>query len=147
MKEYTPPVLLEPEGVLMRILKVHAEKGRRKPKMFPGTVRDAAMFWIAHQEPPNDLTEPVTENWVNDQLIGYNTPFHDRLSYTLRQFLKLNDLYQTLVIEAAERGIYWRGEGMNIFPTIVRESDEMKKDPEAYKAKHSATIQKMGVRA
>ena len=146
MKETSPPVLLEPEGVLMRILKIHAEKNRRRPKMFPGTVRDAALFWIAHQEPPNDYTEGVTENWVNEQLVGYNTPYHDRLSYTLRQFLKLSEIYQTAIIEAAQRGIYWRGESMNIFPTIVRESDEMKKDPEAYKQKHSEQIQKMGVR-
>lgn len=132
----TPPTLIEPIGVLMQILKRHSEKNRRKPKMMPGTTREAAQYWIDHQEPPNDFKEAVTENFKNGVLTGYDTPYHDRLARTLRSFLWLKAVHQAYVIDAAERKIWWRGDDMDMFPMIVKETDEMLKDPAAYDAKH-----------
>jgi len=140
----TPSPLIEPIGVLITILKRHSAKNRRKPKMMPSTVREAAQYWIDHQEPPNDYKEAVTENHKNGTLTGYDTPYHDRLARTLRSFLGLRSIYQAVVIDAAERGIYWRGEDMDIFPKIIIESDEMAKDPDGYKKKHSHLIQGLG---
>ena len=141
----TPPALIEPEGVLIKILKRHSDKGRRKPKMFPATVLTAAQYWMSHQEPPDDYREGVTEIRKNDQLVGYETPYHNRLARTLRAFLSLKHIHQVAVIDAAERKIYWRGEDMDFFPKYVKEAEEMAKDIKAYQDKHSALIQGLGV--
>ncbi len=139
------PVLIEPVGVIMDILKHHADKGRRKPKMFPTMLREAAQFWIAHQEPPDDRKEAVREVRSNGTLIGFETPYHDRLARNLKTFLRLSDLYQSLIIDAAERQIYWRGDRMGFFAKVIKQADEMAKDPEAYKEKYGLVLQNMGI--
>jgi len=139
------PVLIEPEGVLIKILKRHSETGRHKPKMFPVTVLAAAQYWMSHQEPPDDYKEGVTEIFKNAVLVGYNTPYHDRLARTLKKFLRQNDIFQALIIDAAERKIYWRGDDMDMFAKIIKEADIMAKDPEAYRERHSELIRGAGV--
>ena len=65
--------LIEPEGVLMAILKHHSDKGHSRPKGFPGTLREAALFWISHQEPGDDDKEAVEKIFKNGELVGHET--------------------------------------------------------------------------
>jgi hypothetical protein len=132
--------LIEPIGVLMNILKRHSDKGRRKPKMFPGTVREAAQYWISHQENPDERKEQVTEIKVNGEIVGYETPYHNRLAKTLLRFLSQKEIHQVFIIEAIERGIPWRGDEPDIFVHIVKEGDKFLADPAAYKEKFSPIL-------
>jgi hypothetical protein len=116
----------------MSILKRHSEKGKSRPKMFPGTVREAAQYWIGHQPPPDDYREGVKKIIKNEELVGYETPYHDRLARTLCRFLVQKHIHQLFIIEAIERGIPWRGDEIGIYTEIVKEADKMLKDPESY---------------
>jgi len=133
--------LIEPIGVLMKILTRHTDKGKRRPKMFPGTVREAAQYWIEHQETPDDYKEGVTKIIKNGELIGYETPYHDRLERTLRKFLTLSPLHQAFVIDSVDKGVPWRGDEIHIYTNIVKEGFKFLADPEAYKDKHAAIMQ------
>ena len=134
--------LIEPIGVLMKLLERHANKGFRKPKMFPRTLREAAQYWIDHQEEPDDYKEAVTELTKNGELTGYDTPYHDRLVRTLRIFLMLSDIHQAFVIDCVEKGMAYRGEDMRIYPEIAKQYEIMWKDPEAYKEKASQHLRR-----
>ena len=120
--------------VIMKILNHHATKGRRKPKMFPSDVAAAAQFWVSHQPPPDDYSEPMTEIRKNDEVVGYNAPYHDRVIKTLRVFLGLKDIHQVFIIDCIDKGMQYRGEDMSVFPEIAKQYEIMWKDPEKYKA-------------
>ena len=146
MTDKPEPILIEPIGVLITALRKWAEAGGRQPKMFPTHPREAAQYWIDHQMPPDDHKERVREIRSNGKLIAYETPYHDRLVFSLRRFLHLKGVYQTYVIEAAERQIWWRGDRMTIFPKIVEQADKMSKDPASYIEKAQAVLRTFGGR-
>lgn len=138
----------DPVEALMKILKRWSDAGKAKPKMFPGTVQAAAEYWVSRQEPPIDYKEDMVK--ITDPRgvhIGWETPYADRVCRTLKKFLRQKHIHQLFIIEAIERGIPWRGDDMRMFTEIVKEADQMLADPDAYKAKHSALMQKMGGRA
>ena len=141
-KNHEPPELLEPIGVLQKILRNHSDKNRRRPKMFPNTVREAAQYWLDHQAPPDDHKEAVKEIRVNGDLVAYETPYHDRVARTLKKFLALKEIHQEFIIEAIENGCPWRGDEIWSYKDIVRESEIMHRDPKAYIEKGHQILEK-----
>jgi len=116
-----------PESVIAQYLQAN---DRRIPKGFPSDPFQAARFWMAHQIQPDAFTEaatpPVTKggNW--------GTPYHDRLLYTLKKFLKLKAVHQVYVIEQIERGIPWGGDEIDLYIQFVEESDKMAQNKSQY---------------
>jgi len=105
------------------LAKLMASSSRRRPKMFPADNREAAIFWINHQEPKDDYTEAATKEGNS-----WKTPYHDRLARTLRIFLAMNDLHQTFVIQYTKT-IPWRGEDHDYYHLVVKENQRMQGDP------------------
>lgn len=99
---------------------------RRIPKMFPADRREAAIFWINHQEKRDDYSEAAKKEGV-----VWVTPYHDRLCRTLRIFLSLNDLHQAYVIEYAKI-VPWRGDTIDFYQLAVKEEVLRLKDPKGY---------------
>jgi len=117
-----------PEEVLEKILK----KRKHKPKMFPGDMFQAARYWMAHQEQPRDYVDNAVPNTKNGKIVGWKTPYHDRLAINLRLFFRLKHIHQVYVIENVEAGIPWRGDPPDIYIQVVRQAMLMKKDPKGY---------------
>jgi hypothetical protein len=122
--ETRPPDIID---VLSSILIRH----KYKPRMFPTDPRAAASYWINHQEPPHEFTEAVQFVEQGDKSF-WRTPYHDRLSGTLKIFLSLKSPQQIFVIEHIERGIPWRGDTVEMFNSIVREAQKMQADKDGY---------------
>jgi len=108
------------------LAQVMAGSSRRRPKMFPIDNRDAAIFWINHQEKRDDYAEAATREGAT-----WKTPYHDRLTRTLRIFLGLNDLHQAFVIEYTKT-IPWRGDDIDLYQIVVKETQLMAGDPNGY---------------
>lgn len=107
------------------------QHARRKPVMFPSDPRAAASYWINHQEPPNESTERPRQIKQKDKVF-WQTPYHDRLAANLRTFLQFKKIHQLFVIEAIERGIPWRGDSVEFFADIIRETDKMLANKDEY---------------
>lgn len=116
-----------PEEVIAHYL---ANSKRRVPTGMPTDGFQAARWWMAHQAPADNFTEAATPpgtkggTWV--------TPYHDRLMYTLRRFLKLKAVQQVYVIEHINKGIPWKGDEITFYTTIVDETAKMHEDKEKY---------------
>ena len=110
-----------PEQEIEKILKRHSKLGRRKPKMMPADPFQAARWWMAHQEQPDEYREAVQKLGNN----RYETPYHDRLCRTLRKFLRLKHIHQLYIVESIDRGIPWRGDDIDFFTDVVKEHDKM----------------------
>ena len=117
-----------PEEVLEKIL----DKRKYKPKMFPPDSFQAARYWIAHQEQPNDRVDAAVPNKKEGKVIGWHTPYHDRLCVNLKTFFRLKYIHQVYVIEKVEAGIPWRGDHPDMYTQIVRQAELMQKNPEKY---------------
>ncbi len=118
----------DPRQNLMSLL------AKRKPKMFPDDHTKAAEFWMAHQEPPNEESEHITpkKSPYDGEIMGWNTPYHDRLIRNLRKFLTMGEVNQVYIIQKIENGIPWRGDDMWNFKQIVVEAEKMAKDKKPY---------------
>lgn len=117
-----------PESVLEKILK----KRRHKPKMFPGDPFQAARYWMAHQEQPHHWKENAEPIKKDGKVTGWHTPYHDRLAINLKTFFQLKHIHQVYVIENVEAGVPWRGDPPDNYIEIVRETQKMLKNKEAY---------------
>ena len=125
------PVILAcptPEERIEKVLK----KYNRKPKMFPSDAFQAARYWIAHQEQPNERVEAAEPVTVNGKVVGWRTPYHDRLIATLRTFLRMKNIYQLHVIENVEDGIPWRGDQPDFYSEVIKQTQLMRIDPSKY---------------
>lgn len=117
-----------PESVLEKVLK----KRRHKPKMFPSDSFQAARYWMAHQEQPRDYVDDVVPITKDGKIIGWKTPYHDRLAVNLKIFFRLKHINQVYVIEYVEAGIPWRGDPPDIYIKVVRQAQLMLKDKDKY---------------
>jgi len=109
-----------PESVIAQFLQA---KTPRLPKMAPADPFQFARWWMAHQAPPDNFTEGA-------QVLGdgrWNTPYHDRLMYTLKRFLNLKSVHQIFVIEQIERGTAWKGDDIDRFQAYCEEFGKMSK--------------------
>lgn len=116
-----------PEEVIDQYLK---QKNPRIPDGMPSDGFQAARWWMARQAPGDRFTEsaspPVKKGGT------WTTPYHDRLIYTLKKFLKLKRVQQVFVIEHIEKGIPWRGDDMDKYTQYVEEHAKMLEDKEKY---------------
>jgi hypothetical protein len=103
----------------------------RVPDGMPSDGFQAARWWMARQAPGDPFSEAATPppkkggDWA--------TPYHDRLVYTLRKFLKLKRVHQVYVIEHIENGVPWRGDDIDFYIKIVEETTVMRScDKEQY---------------
>ena len=126
----TPPESKEcptPEAVIEQFLKITKY---RKPSMIPADPFQAARYWMAHQCPADDFTEGATP--PNSKGGTWATPYHDRLIYALRKFLKLKAVQQLHVIDHIEKGIPWKGEDFDFYLLVVDETIKMNVNKEKY---------------
>lgn len=116
-----------PESVIDQFLKVTKY---RKPTMFPADHFQAARYWMAHQAQPDQYTEgatpPVTKGG------SWGTPYHDRLIYSLRRFLRMKAIEQVYIIEHTSKGVPWKGESIDHYTIIVKEEAKMAVNKEKY---------------
>ena len=113
------------------VLKKWAKCGGRSsviPKLFSEVVE----WWINHQEPAKNNDIPQKYTGKGGEVVGWHTPYHDRLAINLRTFLELAHIHQVHVIEKIEDGIPWRGDGMGMFKEIVKEAELMARDKDPY---------------
>ncbi len=112
------------------------KNNRELPPMMPSEPREAARWWISHQEESQyyrDHPSP-TRNEKTGQITGWITPFHDYLVSTLRKFLDLCESDQNFVNEMIGSGVPWRGDDIDDFKKIVEQHLEMQNDPKSYVA-------------
>lgn len=132
--QFTRPDNSKPP-LIQDVLAAVIEKSRMKiPDCMPSQPFDAAHWWIAHQEKPHpsrDIPEVLKKD---GQVIGWSTPYHDRLVHTLRKFLSLIEPHQVFLVQNIKAGIPWRGDSIESYAVIVEQHREMKKDPDTYRA-------------
>lgn len=105
-----------PEAVIDQYLK---QQNPRIPKGAPPDPFQFARWWMAHQEEGDRFTEaaspPATKGGE------WKTPYHDRLVYTLKKFVRLSAVQQVFVIEYVEKGLPWRGDDIEDYRRYVEE--------------------------
>lgn len=116
-----------PEDMIANFLK---QTKLRKPSMFPSDPREAARYWMEHQNSPDNFTEPVTPPVKKGGEWG--TPYHNRLIFTLKKFMRMKSVHQIYVIEYIEKGIAWKGDEIHFYQTVVEESAKMSENMEEY---------------
>ncbi len=112
------------------------------PEGFPIDPIAAAKFWLAHQEPADKPRElPRLESFEGRKV--WKTPYHDRVSSTLKIFIGLDRPQQVYVIEHVRKGIPWRGDSMQMYTMIVEQHELMMQDKDAYIGKAKAVVERM----
>ncbi len=103
-----------------------------KSKHIPERPFDAAHWWTDHQEPANEYNERLEPITKNGELIGWKTPYHDKLVSTLRIFLTLSEPHKAFVIDNIQSGIPWRGDDIKFYTGVCAEAEKMAQDREGY---------------
>lgn len=116
-----------PEEVIDQYLK---QKNPRIPEGAPSDGFQFARWWMSHQKPGDRFSEAATPPVMKGG--SWATPYHDRLMYTLKKFLKLKRVQQVYVIEHIEKGIPWLGDDVDKYADIVNEHHKMLQNKEQY---------------
>lgn len=116
-----------PEEVIDQYLK---EANPRIPDGMPQDGFQAARWWMAHQIQHDNFTEAALPPAKKGG--EWQTPYHDRLMYTLKKFLKLKRVHQIYVIEHINKGIPWKGDEISLYTQYVDEAAKMAQNPEQY---------------
>lgn len=116
-----------PEEVISEFL---SQTKLRVPKGMPSDGFQAARWWMARQAPADQFSEAATPPRVKGS--DWVTPYHDRLMYTLKKFLRLKSIQQVYIIEHIERGIPWKGDEIGHYQLVVEESAKMAENKEQY---------------
>lgn len=124
----TPPLA---EDLLIRVFK--SWRLRNKSKHIPLDNLEAANWWMAHQEERqySDLPEPMTDKDGNVK--GWSTPYHDRVVYNLRRFLKMSEPEKAYIIHHIERDVPYRGDSIDFYKQVVDQAAIMAQDPDTYR--------------
>lgn len=117
------------------------ERNRKRSNHVPANIYDAAHWWLAHQEPANEITERVERQTDKDGRVSWKTPYIDRVASTLRIFLGLSEPHKAFVIQKIDQGIPWRGDDMDMFLMICAQEDEMAKGKADYIQRASSIFQ------
>lgn len=82
--------------------------------------RKAAEKWLSVLEPhrKRDAPERTAKGW--------RWPYADRVEYCLQRYLRLSFEDQKTVIAAREDKIFWRGDDIQLFATIIHETLRMR---------------------
>lgn len=119
-----PPLL---KDVLTEIAQSAINSNYRLHEMMPGTAQGIAAWWPTQQEQPTRFDTPTLGNKKSGDGKYWRTPYIDRVGATLRQFFAAPEHFQTLILAAAEDNIFWRGEDIESFGVVIRETEQMRK--------------------
>lgn len=100
---------------LADIVRAHAMRRGRLPDGMPVQATDAADWWMARQDQARQDETPRKASVPNkrgdtQERHRWITPYNERVTHTLRKFLRIPHTEQRLILAAAEDEIYWRGE-------------------------------------
>lgn len=84
----------------------------------------AAREWVDLQEPP----KPGETAFVKESDAGavWRTPYLDRLTYTLKKYLKHPTEDRNLILAGIKAGIPWRGDEIDAYKHIIEETEIMR---------------------
>lgn len=128
---------IEPPKAVDVLARVFEGKGS---DLIPRKHFEAAHWWIAHQEQPDEWRERMEPITVNGDTRGWKTPYIDRLVNTARIFLALKHPHQVFVIEKVKAGIPWRGDSPAMFVKICEQAEIMRIDPAAYRERAASLL-------
>jgi hypothetical protein len=123
---FARPAPPSPEAEVMKVL--GRWKGKR-PKMFPSSGRQAAMYWMGLMEPQNFVNEKA--EWesrpsTKERNAGrWISPYTDRLRMSLQSFLLFEAVEQAFVVHHVERGVPYRGDSMVFYREVVKNTGTM----------------------
>ena len=123
-----PPLIVD---VLAKILGLHLKK-HRMPECMPNQHYDACHWFVSHQEPAHEYRDRVEPIEKEGSIVGWRTPYHDRLSSNLKIFLSMSELQQVYIAANVEAGIPWRGDSILMYSKIIEQHKAMMKNTEAY---------------
>ena len=85
---------------------------------------EAAKQWILMQEPPGIREAP---NIIQKKggAKCWDTPYLDRLCYSLTKFLRHGNAERNYIISAYKAGIFWRGDDLAEFKRLIEETETM----------------------
>ncbi len=118
-----------PEAVIDEFLK---QGHVRVPPGAPTDGFQFARWWMALQIPGDDFAEAAFQTTNKNGEKVWETPYHDRLLYTLRKFLKLSKAHQLYIIENTKEGVFWKGDDIDTYIKIVEETKKMNQDKNQY---------------
>ena len=93
--------------------------------MFPAENRAAAKYWLKRQ-PEERRNERPRAKLDNNVIVGFDTPYEDRLVSALWEFIRLTPPERDFVILNIERGIPWKGEPLTLYRQIVEEAENFR---------------------
>jgi hypothetical protein len=110
-------------GIAAKWLESHSRSDSRIPR----NPDELAHWWVDRQSPPNErFDRPVQQPKLDGSGMYWKTPYIDRIRSTLIKFLSLDSGFQGLIIAAAEDGIFWRGDSMEFFFSVISEREKMR---------------------
>ena len=111
--------LRDVEAELNKYINAGRELNDRVPTR--STAEIAQWFLNAVFNPIDKLTEEVNR-WQSESGARVSTPYADRVRYLIKKFLHLPADDHGYVLAAAQDGIHWRGDDMDLFHRIVDET-------------------------
>lgn len=115
----------QPEEELIRVLRQHG----KVTDSFPSNYHQAAMVWMGLMEPqkfPQEAAEWEPRASKQEPNAGrWMTPYIDRLRTSLHIFLDMSQPERAFVVHHINRGIPYRGDGIDMFREIIKNTDKM----------------------
>ena len=121
---------------------LHNHKGQW-PRMLPREPFEAADLWVSLQEHSTSLEQPT---WVSRATLkepyagGWQMPYTDRLVNNLRIFLALAPNDQDFVVAKIREGYPWRGDNMEFYCEIIKNTDIMREHIEEHGLAHDGLL-------
>ncbi len=140
-----PPIVVD---VIAGIIQHWLDKNRALPECMPKGEYHAANWWLNLMEDPHpflDTPEPV-RSLKTGEITGWRTPYHDRVSYLMHRYLRLDEPYQAFISEYIGKGVPWRGEPVDLYADICREHGNMLKNRDQYICNSRKVLSDMGIR-
>lgn len=132
----------DPHTACVEILRAHADMGGRWPAEMPIDYDAAGRWWLGMCEPPNPRwDQPRTITTREGERTEY--PYIQRVTATLRRFVRCSEKFQRLIVRAAEDGIRWRGETEPMFHRVIAEHEKMQEmGTEEYRKQGSKALRR-----
>lgn len=123
IKGTPPPDAL---AICMALIAAYAlHNGNRLPAIMPRAPRDAAAWWLAHQEPRHRMEKQRQVPVHGSSAHRWDDSYALRVTQNLRIFLFLPDDDKAFIVSAVRAGIPWRGDRVDFFEKIIEEHEKM----------------------
>ena len=96
------------------------------PSEMPLVPIEAAGWWMTMQEKPGSFDSPRRVPLMGGDGYRWECPYHRRLEYTLRKFMDMPPKDRRVIVAAREDGVYWRGDDMRFFVSLIGETTRMR---------------------